>query len=195
MSFLVPQEKYLEAGLHIGTKMKAGRMKEFIYKTREDGLNVLDLKKTDERIKAAAQFIAKFQPEKTFVIGNKDNAKTPIKEFCRQTGCNALIERFTPGRFTNPAREDFVEPELVFVVDPGVDKQAVKEAYEVNTPVVALCDTNNAFKNIDLGIPCNNKGKKSLALVYWILAREVLKARGAIKSDEEFTASIEEFGG
>lgn len=193
MEFLIPQEKYLESGVHIGTKMKQGRMREFIYKTRDDGLNVLDLKKTDERIRAAAHFLSKFQPEKTYVIGNKENASSPIKKFCELTGCQPLVGRFTPGRFTNPSREDFIEPTAVLVTDPGVDRQAVKEAFELNIPVVALCDTNNSFKFVELAVPTNNKGRKALALVYFLLARQLLKERGAIANDEEFPGKHEEF--
>ncbi|MGB9577062.1 MAG: 30S ribosomal protein S2 [Candidatus Micrarchaeia archaeon] len=193
MEFLVPQEKYLEAGIHIGTKTKNGSMRQFIYKAREDGLHVLDLKKTDSRLRIAAQFIAKYAAEKVCVVGAKDNAQKPIQKFCELTSCQALNGRFTPGRFTNPARPDFVEPDLVVVVDPAVDKQAVSEAFEINVPVVAFCDTNNNLRKIDLCIPTNNKGRKALALLFWILAREVLKARGTIVSDEEFPAQLEDF--
>jgi small subunit ribosomal protein S2 len=191
--FLIPQEKYLEAGAHIGTKMKQGRMKEFIYKTREDGLNVLDLKKTDERIRATARLISKYEAETVFIVGNKDNAQKPIDEFCKLTGCKSLSGRFTPGRFTNPERDDFVEPALVLVTDPGVDRQAVREAFDLGIPVIAITDTNNSFRYIDMAIPANNKGRKALALVYWLLARQVLKERGSISTDEEFPAKLEDF--
>lgn len=193
MDFLIPQEKYLESGVHIGTKMKQGSMRQFIYKTREDGLNVLDLKRTDERLRMAAAIIAQFDSTVVFIVGNKDNAGAPIRKFCELTSCQPLAGRFTPGRFTNPERDDFVEPKLVLVTDPGADRQAVQEAFVLNIPSMALTDTNNSFRKIDLAIPANNKGRKALALLYWLLAREVLKARGAIKSDEEFTAKHEDF--
>ncbi len=195
MEFLVPQEKYLEAGVHIGTKTKMGSMRQFIYKAREDGLHVLDLKKLDERLACAAKLLSKYGGERVFVVGNKDNAVQPVKKFCELTGFQALTGRFTPGRFTNPARTDFCEPGIVLAVDPAVDRQAVKEAFEVNVPVVALCDTNNSLKHVDLAIPANNKGRKAIALVFWILAREVLKLRGKIVSNEEFTATPAEFEG
>lgn len=193
MEFLVPQEKYLEAGVHIGTKTKNGSMRQFIYKARDDGLHVLDLKKLDGRLRFAASLIAKFPAEKVFVVGAKDNASKPIEKFCELTSCQPLNNRFTPGRFTNPARTDFVEPELVLVVDPAVDKQAVREAFEINVPVLALCDTNNNLRYIDLCIPTNNKGRKAIALMFWILAREVLKARGTIVADEEYPAQQSDF--
>ncbi len=193
MDFLVPQEKYLEAGMHIGTRTKNGSMRQFIYKAREDGLHVLDLKKTNEKIFAVASFIAKYNMGQFYVVGNKENAKKAVEKFSELTNCKALSSRFTPGRFTNPARTDFVEPELVMVVDPAVDKQAVREAFEINVPVIAICDTNNSLKNIDLVIPANNKGRKSIALIFWILCREVLKLQGKITGDEQYTATIEEF--
>lgn len=193
VSFLVPQEKFLETGMHIGTRTKNGAMRRFIYKAREDGLHVLDLKKTNERIFDVANFIAKYPLDKFYIVGNKENARKAIDKFSELTGCQALSTRFTPGRFTNPARNDFVEPELVMVVDPAVDKQAVKEAFEINVPVIAICDTNNSLKCIDLAIPANNKGRKSIALIFWILAREVLKAQGRILSDDQYLTQIEEF--
>ncbi len=191
--FLVPQEKYLESGVHIGTKMKQGAMKEFIYKSREDGLNVLDLKKTDERLRAAAHLLSKYPAEQVYVVGNKDNAQKPIAKFCELSGCKPLSGRFTPGRFTNPERDDYVEPTIILVTDPGVDRQAVKEAFEHNIPIIAFTDTNNSFKYIELSIPANNKGRKSLALLYWALCRQLLKERGSLTSDDGFPTSQEVF--
>jgi len=184
----------LEAGAHIGTRNKNGGMKEFIYKVREDGLHVLDLKKLDERLKAAGKMLSD-APDKNgvFIVSNKDNAKTAIQKFCGLTGFNALMGRFTPGRFTNPSRDDFVEPKLVLVVDPGMEKQAVREAFSINVPVIALCDTNNNPSMIDLILPTNNKGRKAIALVFWVLAREIAKNRGEISSYEEFAHPQEEF--
>ena len=184
VEFLVPQEKFLEAGAHIGTRNKNGGMKEFIYKVRDDGLHVLDLKKLNERLKAAASLLASIDKTSVFIVSNKDNAVQPIE---------SLTGRFTPGRFTNPSRADFVEPKLVLVVDPSTDKQAIREAFSVSVPVIALCDTNNNPSMIDLVIPTNNKGRKAIGLIFWILAREVLKIRGEIKDNEEFTAKQEEF--
>ncbi len=183
VEFLIPQEKYLEAGAHIGTRLKHGSRRPFIYKAREDGLHVLDLKKLDERLRMASSLISKYPSEKVFVVGNKDNARAPIAKFCELTGSNPLVGRFTPGRFTNPAREDFCEPSLVVVTDPATDKQAVKEAFSICVPIIAFCDTNNSTRYLDVVIPTNNKGRKSLALMYYLLARETLKAQG--KSADE----------
>jgi len=191
MDLLVPQEKYLGAGVHIGTRNKSGDMLQYIYKVREDGLHVLDLKKMDGKIRAAVALLSNFPEKDVFVISNKDNARKPILELCKATGFTPLVGRFTPGRFTNPAREDFIEPKVVFVVDPAADRQSVKEAFEINVPVVALCDTNNQGRYIDVIVPTNNKGRKAIALMLWLFAREVLKLRGS--PEAAFKASPEEF--
>jgi small subunit ribosomal protein S2 len=190
---LLPQEKYLESGIHIGTKTKNGGMRAFIYKAREDGLHVLDLKKMDERMRLAAGTLASYDPATVYVIGSKDNAFGPINKMAELTGFQPLNNRFTPGRFTNPERKDFVEPALIFVTDPGVDKQAVKEANVINVPVIALCDTNNSTRFVDLVIPANNKGKKALALAFWLITREVLKLKGVISSYDEFKDTPADF--
>ncbi len=193
VEFLIPQEQYLEAGAHIGTRQKHGSMRGYIYKARDDGLHVLDLKKLDERLRMAGTVVSKFPMAEVFVIGNKDNARKPINKFCEMTGATALVGRFTPGRFTNPAREDFCEPRLIIVTDPSVDRQSVREAFSVHVPVIAFCDTNNATHYLDLVIPTNNKGRKSIALMYWLLAREVMKATGAISGNDGYTATPQDF--
>lgn len=189
----MPQERYLEAGAHIGTRNKNGGMKEFIYKVREDGLHVLDLKKLDDRLKAAGRLLAEVDKEGVFIVTNKDNAKKGVEKLCEIAGFKPLTGRFTPGRFTNPSRDDFVEPKLVLIIDPGMEKQAVKEAFSINVPVIALCDTNNNPSMIDLIIPTNNKGRKAIGLALWILAREVSKNRGDIASYDAFAGKQEDF--
>ena len=98
-----------------------------------------------------------------------------------------------PGIFTNPNREDYIEPEIILVSDTRNEKQAVKEANKTNIPLVALCDTDNWVKFVDMIIPCNNKGRRSLALIYYLLAREFLKEKGLIKSNEEFKYQVSDF--
>lgn len=190
---LVEQDKYLSAGAHIGTRVKSGGMREYIYRTREDGLHVIDLQRLDERITETAKILSNYDVSKIFVVGSKANVQTPIEMFCESTGCQALNGRFTPGRLTNPRRDDFIEPSILLVSDPGVDRQAVQEAAQLNIPVIALCDTNNSVRNLDVVIPTNNKGRKSLALVYWLVARELLKEKKIISSNEEFEPESEEF--
>ncbi|MGC8547521.1 MAG: 30S ribosomal protein S2 [Candidatus Micrarchaeia archaeon] len=185
--------KYLEAGVQIGAMVRAPGMSKFIYKTREDGLQLLDLNKIVERIQIAAHMLARYNPENIIVTASRVYAIAPAKKFAEVTGAKAILGRVMPGVFTNPNREDYMEPEIVLISDPRNEKQAVKEASKMNVPVVALADTDNWIKSIDLVVPCNNKGRRSLALVYYSLAKEFLKAKGIIKSDSEFKYSPADF--
>jgi len=184
---LVPKQDYLSAGIHIGMKSKTASMKRFIYKIREDGLSVLNLKILDERIGIASKFLAK--SKNILIVGKKTNAYVGIKKLAEIIGADYVIGRFMPGKLTNPNYSKFSEPDVVLLTDPLADKQALKEAVDSRIPIVALCDTFNDTKNIDLVVPCNNKGRKSIALVFWLLAREIMKNRG----EKEFNYKAEEF--
>lgn len=190
---LVESDKYLKTGAHIGTKFKSGDMKRYIYKMRKDGLNVLDIQNIDDRIKIAANFLAQFEPTKIVAVSRRLYGHTPVKAFAEAIGAKAIVGRFVPGTFTNPKGKEFIEPLVLIVTEPEPDAQAISETTKINIPVVALCSTNNSTKNVDLIIPANNKGRKSLALVYWLLAREFLKNKGLIKSDKAFDKKLEDF--
>jgi small subunit ribosomal protein S2 len=187
--FLVPLDDYLSNGVHVGLKYKTADMREFIYKIRPDKLCVFDVRKINDRIKIGADFISKYDPKDVLVVSNRVYGRQPIKKFCEYTGCKAIEERFVSGTLTNPEIETYVEARLLLATDPSSDQQAIKEASLMGIPVIAICDTNTRSKNIDLIIPSNNKGKNSLALVYWILTKEILKSRGV----EKFETSLEEF--
>jgi small subunit ribosomal protein S2 len=185
--FLIPKQNYLSTGIHIGMKSRTADMKKFIYKVREDGLAVLDLKTLDERVSVAAKFLT--NAKKILIVGRKPNAHAPIKKMAEIIGSYYIIGRFMPGTLTNPSYKKFIEPDVVLLVDPSSDYQALKEAVDSRIPVVALCDTSNETRNIDLVIPCNNKGKKSVDLVLWLLTREITKNRG----EKEFKYKLEDF--
>jgi len=188
---LIPREKYLASGIHIGMKQKTKNMKEFIYKIRPDGLAVLNLRKLDEKIRIAGKFLARM--EKVLVVGRKSVAQGAVKKFAESIGAKVIVGRFMPGMLTNPNYRNFFEADVIFIVDPLVDYQALKEAVKARVPIVAICDTFNETKDIDFIIPANNKGKLALATLFWILTREVLKERGKIKTDKEFEFTIEDF--
>lgn len=190
---LVPQDAYLKAGIHIGTKFRTKYMEQFIYKTRPDGLSVLNLQKIDERIRHAASMLSKYKREDIIVVGKRENSWKALKAFNRYTGIRVFAGRYLPGILTNPALDRYIEGKIVMVTDPWPDKSVIEDAVKMGLPVVALCDTNNNANNIDLVIPCNNKGKKSLGLLFWILAREYLKLRGELKSNDDFKAPLEDF--
>jgi len=191
--FLVPQDVYLKAGIHIGTKFRTKYMEQFIYKTRPDGLSVLNLQKIDERIKIAANFLAQYNPEDILLVSRRENGWKAIKAFGKATGANIFAGRYPPGILTNPKLESYMEVKVILVTDSWPDRNAIKDAIAIGIPVIALCDTNNQSNEIDLVVPSNNKGKKSLGLFFYILAREYLKNRGLIKSDEEFKHKLEDF--
>lgn len=182
---MVEREKYLSAGVHIGLTFKTKDMERFIYKIRSNGLAVLNIGITDERIRYAANMMA---DAKVLVVSDKENAMKPAKVFAECIGAVAIIGRFMPGSLTNPNFENYFEPDLILISDPNTDRQAMTEAIKSRIPIIALVDTFNLTSFVDLAIPCNNKGKQSLALIYWLLAREVAKKKGI-----EFNKSVEEF--
>jgi small subunit ribosomal protein S2 len=189
---LVNKTEYLTAGVHIGMKSCTPYMKQFVYKIRDDGLAVFNLQKVDERIRIAVEFLSKFK--KILVVSRKENAAKSIQAFADSIEAKAVAGRFSPGTLTNPSYREFYEPDVVLVVDPLIDDQVVREARKRRVPVVALCDTFNISKDIDLCIPSNNNGRKSLALIFWIMAREILKKQGKIKKDSDFKPTLKEFG-
>lgn len=192
-NLLVDEDIYLTSGVHIGTQQKSADMKGFIYKVRQDGLYVIDVKKTDDRIRITAKFLARFNPKRILVVSSRQYGQKPAREFSRAIGAPASAGRFVPGTLTNPISEAFVEPEIILCTDPAADKQALKEALDIRIPIIAMCDANNETRNVDLVIPTNNKGRRALACIYWILTREVLLARGDIKSPDDFQMEIEDF--
>ena len=191
--YLVPVDEYLKVGIHIGTKFRTKAMQPFIYKIRSDGLNVLNIQKVNERLEMAAKLLSYYDPEDIIVVCRRENGWNAIEQFSKLTGVKSFTKRYPPGILTNINLKNFIETKLIFVADPFPDRNAVEDAVKIGIPVIALCDTNNELENLDLVIPCNNKGKKSLGLVFWILAREYLKLRGIIKDYKEFTAKLEDF--
>lgn len=190
---LLPQDTLLSAGIHIGTRMKTKDMATFIYRVRPDGLFVLDVKKTDERIRIAAKFLARFEPSKVVAVGARLYGREPVKRFCEVTKATPIIGRFIPGLLSNPLYAGRIEPNVVIVSDPKADIQAVKEAGAIGIPVIALCSTDNEFTGVDLVIPTNNKGRRALAVIYWLLARQILRERGELPQDGNLTNTIDDF--
>jgi small subunit ribosomal protein S2 len=190
---LVPEEEYLTSGVHIGTQHKTADMKPYIFRVRNDGLFVLDVAKTDNALRAAAQKIAKYDPKRVLFVSQRQYGQKPVKECATVVGANAIAGRFMPGTCTNPIVAGFMEPEILILTDPLGDAQAMREAMNIQIPILGLVDSNNETKNLDIVIPANNKGRRSLAIVYWLLAREILFARGDIKDRSEFTKTVDDF--
>ncbi len=175
---LVSVEDYLAAGVHIGTQQKSSDMKNFIYRVRGDGLYILDIRETDERIKLAAKFLSQYDPAKILVVTSRQYGQYPARKFADSIGAIPIIGRYIPGTLTNPLLPRYVEPDVVVVTDPVSDLQVIKEAIQISIPVVALCDTNNMTSLVDVVIPTNNKGRKALSMIYYLLTKEFLRHKG-----------------
>jgi small subunit ribosomal protein S2 len=194
----LPEEENLEkmilsTGIRVGTPVKTKYMTPFIVRANPEGLYILDISKTLSRIDVAAKFIGRSAISKVAVTSAREYGKTPVEKFCELTGATRILGRFMPGTFTNPSLPKYLEPEIVIVTDPQADQQAVIEATRAGVPVIAIANSDNVTSKVDLVIPANNRGRKALATVYWLLAREVLKKQGTIKLDTDMKMPIDDF--
>jgi small subunit ribosomal protein S2 len=192
-NLLLPLEELLAAGLHIGTRIKTVDMEKYIFRVRPDGLFILNIGDTNEKIRVAAKFMARFEPQRVLAVSSRLYGKTPIEKFAELTKTTAIVGRFMPGLISNPLQPHHAEPQVVLVTDPRADWQAIKEATSVGVPVISLCDTDNVFAGVDFVIPVNNKGRRALAVVYWLLTRQVLRERGELPQDGNLTSTIDDF--
>ncbi len=190
---LVPLDDYLTSGVHIGTTVATSLMEPFVYRVRNDGLYVLDIKQTDERIRLAAKLLSSYDPDEVVVVSQRQYGTVPASKLARLCNFKSLPGRFIPGSFTNPESKYFHEPKIVFLNDPRSDSQALDEATRMNIPVVALCDSDNSTSNVDLVIPANNKGRRALARIYLLLAQQILRERGDIAENEDLGLTIDDF--
>ncbi|MHA2251340.1 MAG: 30S ribosomal protein S2 [Candidatus Kariarchaeaceae archaeon] len=190
---LIPLDEYLTSGVHIGTTIATKNMREFIFRARKDGLYVLDIKRTDERIRQAGRILASYDPEDVLVCSSRQYGTVPSTKLARLCNFKAIPGRFVPGTLTNPNSKHFLEPKIVFLNDPRADKQALQEAIRMNIPVVSLCDSDNITSYIDVVVPVNNKGRRALARVYLLIATQVLRERGELSEDEDLGLSIDDF--
>ena len=178
-------EMLLAAQSHIGSKNLQVHMSPYLWKTRADGVNIINVGKTWEKIVLAARIITAIDnPSDVCVISARPYGQRAVLKFAAHTGAQAIAGRFTPGSFTNYITRSFKEPRLIVVTDPRTDAQAIKEASYVNIPVIALCDTDSPTEYVDVAIPTNNKGRHAIGCIWWMLAREVLRLRGTIYNRE-----------
>lgn len=187
------EKMILATGIRVGTPVKTKFMTPFIVRANPEGLYILDISKTLSRIDVAAKFISRADISRVAITSAREYGKTPVLKFCELTGATRILGRFMPGTFTNPSLPDYMEPELVIVTDPQADEQAVIEATRAGVPVIAVSNSDNVTSKVDLIIPANNRGRKALATVYWLLAREVSKKQGKIRSDSAMPLSIDDF--
>jgi small subunit ribosomal protein S2 len=187
------EKMILSTGIRVGTPVKTKSMSRYIVRANPEGLYILDISKTLYRIDVAAKFIGRTNITKVAITSAREYGKKPVEKFCEATGATPILGRFMPGTFTNPSLPKYMEPEIVIVTDPQADQQAVIEATRAGVPVIAISNSDNVISKVDLVIPANNRGRKALATVYWLLAREVLKKQGKIKSEKEMKVTIDDF--
>jgi small subunit ribosomal protein S2 len=192
-NLLLSLEELLAAGLHIGTRIKTVDMEKYIFRVRPDGLFILNIGDTNEKIRVAAKFMARFEPSRVLAVSSRLYGKTPVEKFAELTKTVAITGRFMPGLISNPLQPHHAEPQVVIVTDPRADWQAIKEATSVGVPVISLCDTDNVFAGVDFVIPVNNKGRRALAVVYWLLARQLLRERGELPQDGNIQLTVDDF--
>jgi len=192
-NLLIPRDDYLASGCHIGTKLKTKHSEKWIYRTTSYGLYVLNLIETDRRIRIAGKFLASFEPERIMVCSVRRYGRNPVRKFCEVTGSKAFADRFIPGTLTNPIIDQFHEADVLLMIDPHADKQALSEAKLARIPVVSFIDTDDYLYDIDLAIPANNRGRKSLCRMLWLLARQVMRERGKIPPDGDIDLTVNDF--
>src|SRR5215216_6309693 len=187
------EKMILSTGIRVGTPVKTKSMSRYIVRANPEGLYILDISKTLYRIDVAAKFIGRTNISKVAVTSAREYGKKPVEKFCEATGATPILGRFMPGTFTNPSLPKYMEPDIVIVTDPQADQQAVIESTRAGVPVIAISNSDNVISKVDIVIPANNRGRKALATVYWLLAREVMKKQGKIKSDKEMKSTIDDF--
>merc|ERR1711990_1411447 len=173
--------KMLAATVHIGSDNSETTMEQYVFKKKNDGINIINLKKTWEKILLAARAIAAVEnPADVFACASRPYTQRAVLKFARYVNCSSVAGRFTPGAFTNQIQAAFREPRLLVISDPRSDHQPITEGSYANVPVIAFCNIDSPTKFIDIAIPCNNKSPHSIGLMWWMLAREVLRLRGTI---------------
>jgi ribosomal protein uS2 len=190
---LIPLEDYIKCAVHLGTKVITPHMRKYVYKRRADGLAVINTAVIDDKLRESISFLINYKPEEIYLVCKREAGWPAAKKFQEITGIKAFTKKYPSGVTTNLKLENFFEAELTIICDPWIDKNALNDTFRLKKPVISLCDTNNFTNQVSKIIPCNNKAKKSIGCILYILAREYCKAK-KIKFDAvltDFTGELE----
>jgi small subunit ribosomal protein S2 len=190
---IVPLTDYISCSVHLGTKVITPDMRKFVYKRRADGLAVLNTNFIDDRIRDASNFLNNFDSKDVFIVCKREAGWPAVEKFSEVTGIKFFTKKYPAGIITNIQLENFFEAKLAILCDPWVDKNAYNDAQKVAMPMLAICDTNNYTAGVEKVVPANNKSRKSIGLILFVLAREYLKSQG--KDDEAKELRLEDFAG
>jgi len=184
----------LATNAHLGTQNVNPKMNRYIWKRRSDGVNIINIRKTWEKLVLAARVIAGIEnPLDVSVVSTRQSGQRAVLKFSQFTGTHPISGRFTPGGFTNQIQEKFLEPRLLVAADPRSDHQAITEASYVNVPVIAFCNTDSHVRLVDIVIPFNTSSNQAIGLGFWLLAREVLRLRGQLPRTQPWDIMVDLF--
>jgi small subunit ribosomal protein SAe len=192
-------KRMIACGVHLGSQNVDTSMTRYVFKRNENGAHVIDIRKTWEKLQLAARAIVAIEnPKDVCAVALSGISSTPVAQRAvlklgQHIGCRTIAGRFTPGTFTNQQQSHFFEPRLLIASDTRKDHQPIVEASYVNMPVIAFCNTDSSLRGIDIAIPCNTNGKSSIALMYWMLAREVLRLSNTISREKEWSVMVDMF--
>lgn len=187
--------RLIQSTCHIGSRNYNVHMKRYIHNIDRNGVPTFKVDETYEKILLAAKIIAAIEdPKDVWAISSRKAGQRAVIKFASFLGCSCEPSlRWTPGSLTNYITKNFKEPKLIIVVDPYSDFKAIKEASFCNIPVIALCDTMSNLKYVDIAIPCSNKSTESIAMVFWLLTKEIKILKGELENEADWEVKVELF--
>ncbi len=177
-TILTPLEDYIKTASYLGTKVITPSMRKYVYRRRLDGLAILNTLLVDKKLADAIDFVKQYKPDEWTLVCKREAGWRAAKMFSELTGVRLFTKKYPSGVLTNTMLDNFIETKMIMICDPWLDKNALADAKNIRLPVVGICDTNNHTSDIDIIAIANNKSNKSMGLIFWLFAREYMKAHG-----------------